>query len=348
MSYSLSPMPATVALLITLASVVAVAGPCHGQEGVEITIPDTIAKFHLYDGEQPLYGDPLEALVRWEDTCKALEPGWKGRIVSSQTLQCSLYSTECTQTEVDAAVDAVRDISCIKILSLPRKDFTSDSTLEKLGNLKEVRHLYMLGRDKVTDAGMRHLRAMAKLQYVDISFTCITDVGLAELRDMKDLRQLEMDSCCGISATGLAALKGCTKLRRLNLSDCSRITDAALVEIAQFRELQHLNVGWCGSKEMQITDQGVKALADLKELRMLYLSACNEITDHCLKYIAKLDRLDYLAINECPKLTDAGIMELRHMKRLECLDTRNCEQITEAGVQALKKAWKEHRDADQG
>jgi hypothetical protein len=47
-----------------------------------------------------------------------------------------------------------------------------------------------LASTKVTDAGVKELKALKNLQSVDVSFTSVTDVGLKELKEFKSLQEL--------------------------------------------------------------------------------------------------------------------------------------------------------------
>ena len=69
----------------------------------------------------------------------------------------------------------------------------------------------------VTDADLRQLTAMPKLQRIDLSLTRITDHGLKELRFLKGIRVLNLYFAENVTDEGIAPLLGWKELRPLNL-----------------------------------------------------------------------------------------------------------------------------------
>src|SRR5262249_34861429 len=50
-----------------------------------------------------------------------------------------------------------------------------------------------LGNDKVTDAGLKKLKALKSLRNLHLHYTSVTDAGLKELRELKSLQELALD-----------------------------------------------------------------------------------------------------------------------------------------------------------
>jgi len=137
----------------------------------------------------------------------------------------------------------------------------SDGDLAKVGKWSKLQRL-LAWISPITDAGVGHLKDMKELKKLDLSRTKISDAGLAAIKDLKGLQELDL-SQTPITDAGLACLKNMKGLRRLDLAT-NQITDAGLVHIGELKKLQTLNLG--GTK---ITDAGLVNLGELKGLRKL-------------------------------------------------------------------------------
>lgn len=82
---------------------------------------------------------------------------------------------------------------------------------------------------QITDAGLEHLKGLARLKYLNLSGTQVTDAGLARLQGLTSLTFLNLRDT-RISDAGLAYLKGLASFRVLNLSG-TQITDAGRAEL---------------------------------------------------------------------------------------------------------------------
>ncbi|MCX5654711.1 MAG: hypothetical protein NTY65_08710 [Planctomycetota bacterium] len=111
--------------------------------------------------------------------------------------------------------------------------------------------VYLSGT-KITDAGLKDLKALKGIQELVLNDTCITNAGLKEFRS---LQYLDL-SGTKITDAGLKDLKELKGLRGLDLTN-TRITDAGLKDLKELAGLQWLNLG-----ATQITDAGMK---DLKQ-----------------------------------------------------------------------------------
>jgi len=70
-----------------------------------------------------------------------------------------------------------------------------------------------------------------ELQHIDLGYTAVTDVGLANVRGLTQLEDLRLGHT-QITDAGLVHLRGMTKLKFLNL-DGTALTDAGMAEIVQ-------------------------------------------------------------------------------------------------------------------
>lgn len=104
---------------------------------------------------------------------------------------------------------------------------------------------------------------------------------IQELRDVEDLRFLDLAENRNVTNEGLKYLRLLPQLTGLNLSSCS------------------------------ITNTGLEHLRELPRLSSLYLSYCNKLTDAALKTLESMKRLTYVDIQGCLSITKAGLARVR-------------------------------------
>ncbi len=105
------------------------------------------------------------------------------------------------------------------------------------------------------------------------------------------------------------------------------ITDEGLKELANLNNLTTLFL-W----EDRVTDAGLKELAPLKNLNSLFL-LCKNVTDAELKALAPLKNLTTLSLY-FTNVTDAGLKELAPLKNLTALSLRHTK-VSDAGLKEL-------------
>ena len=86
--------------------------------------------------------------------------------------------------------------------------------------------------------------------------------------------------------------------------------------------------------DAQITDEGLRTLGDLPQLRSGSTSGMRPITDAGLAHLVKLERLDGLNISRT-KVTDAGMVHVGKMKSLTMLRMDGLK-LTDKGLAQLK------------
>lgn len=108
-------------------------------------------------------------------------------------------------------------------------------------------------------------------------------------------------------------------------------TDAGLVTLSKLPTLQTLTI--MGD---QVTDEGIKALANCQELRLLHLLMLDELTDDAIAPLGKLPNLDTLAIDR-GKLTGACFAEFADHPKLRRLQLKDMTEFTDEGAMNLAK-----------
>jgi Leucine-rich repeat (LRR) protein len=110
-----------------------------------------------------------------------------------------------------------------------------------------------LSYTEFTDAGLKRLAPLKRLQTLKLTRTRVTDAGLKELASLKTLQTLTLAGT-QVTDAGLKELAGLKSLRLLFL-DSTRVTDAGLRELAELKSLQFLDLAGT-----QVTDAGVAEL----------------------------------------------------------------------------------------
>ena len=203
--------------------------------------------------------------------------------------------------------------------------------------------------ERTTNASLRAISELDKLQALDLATTQITDTGLAQLSGM-NLKELTIPkpaqtdlglkhylaavkppaglSLSGwkITDAGLVNLKGLTNLRRLVLP--KQITDAGVVHLVGMK-LAVLRI-----PQQAKTDLGLKHyLAAIEPPNALDLPRW-QITDAGLVYIKRLTNLETLSLRKT-KVTDAGLVHLKSLINLTRLNLWESE-VTDVGLVHLK------------
>lgn len=124
---------------------------------------------------------------------------------------------------------------------------------------------------------MRHLGPLKQLQYLSLSSTRVTGIGLG---------YLPVDN-----------------LSILHLTDTD-ITDQELATLRRFAELTQLLLA-----RTRISDDGLSHLRQLPRLRKLDLDD-TQITDEGLKEISTFAVLDSVSLRGCPNITVEAVREI--------------------------------------
>jgi hypothetical protein len=166
----------------------------------------------------------------------------------------------------------------------------------------------------VTDDALRGLARAPKLRVLDIAQARCTLDGLAALRDLHTLRELDLS---GIASSGGGGGE----------SVADRIADCLPPELTKLTA--------CGD----YTDAFCRALREkLPKLAWLELPACYRITDAGLAELVRIPTLRHLDIRQSRGLTATAMASLRTATQLEFLDLRHIDWVTAAHVAELRAA----------
>jgi Leucine-rich repeat (LRR) protein len=222
--------------------------------------------------------------------------------------------------------------------------------VKELARLPHLRKLNVVNTNW-SDRLMKELAAAKQLQELDLSDTFFfTDKGVAELTALEGLQVLGLRACPALTAGGLRKLAGLKELRVLDFSD-NKVQNLevgkALASIAGLREVSLCYCFGLGTDDLEalaglknlevldlsdnmgrftrahhIFDGHLRGLRQLKGLRELRLSACDNVTDKGLAELAALEGLEKLDVSSTTK-APKGLKHLAGLKRLRALDVSN-------------------------
>jgi internalin A len=198
--------------------------------------------------------------------------------------------------------------------------------LDSLGRLEELN----LSDAPITDVGLAHLKGLTNLRRLFLINSPrpmaprlrVTDAGLASLAGMTRLQELDLFGL-GIRDAGMAHLAGMSDLQELGLMH-SGVTGVGLVELGRMTKLIKLRLA-----ETPLTDEGLANLPALPSLQELWLYR-TKTTDAGLAHLTRFATLRTLRLG-LENSSDAGIVHLAKLTNLRVLELAG-ERVTDAGL----------------
>ncbi|KAJ3684117.1 hypothetical protein LUZ61_013281 [Rhynchospora tenuis] len=188
----------------------------------------------------------------------------------------------------------------------------------------------------VTDEGISVIVAKHK-DLVKLDVTCcryITDLSLAAITSSSaSLVSLSMESCTKVTCEGFRLIgRHSPKLEELNLTDTD-LDDEGLRSLAQCRNMTSLKIGIC----LKITDQGLIQIGrSCPRLQELDLYRSIGITDKGVSEIARgCSNLETICMSYCTSISDESLKCLSHCARLNTLEIRGCSLVSSVGISAI-------------
>lgn len=251
-----------------------------------------------------------------------------------------------------ALLPRIADLRGIKVYDAGRQLAPADyAPLAQLGKLEAFE---MTGDNNFEDAAMKHLAGLENLRRLSLNSTGITDAGLRELGRLKKIEQLafhfsaatgaSLDVLAGaplqtlvlgrLDDSGAAHLRLFPLLRELNCYEAP-LTPAGLAHLAGLRRLEHLDL----TNARQLTDDGFAPLARLVGLRR-FNAIGTGLGDRGVRQLAGLNSLENLSLGSSA-LTDAGMRSIGELVGLSLLQvTKDATQVTDRGLEFF---WRLHR-----
>src|SRR5262249_2886257 len=206
----------------------------------------------------------------------------------------------------------------IKDLNLFYSEWITDQGLTAIKGWKHLTRLNVRGT-RISDGRLEIVSHMPGLEALDVAHTEITDLGLDHLIALVNLKELSVGRG-RLSEPGLVTLRVLPALTYLDLSGARPTppdTPGARTPAG-------------------MPDETVKALSELKELRVLHLGY-SAITADGLRTLSALDKVEKLGLQGCSRVDDAALAELAKWHSLKYLDVQE-DPVTEKGLAELRKA----------
>lgn len=223
----------------------------------------------------------------------------------------------------------IKDFKKLERLYLP--DRITNAGMADVAELHSLKGLYFK-INRVTNAGLRHLSKLTSLEELELGGGQIDDAGLVHLAKLKSLNYLLLFGY--FSDAGMAHLKDIPNLRILNIGFLGQITDEGLANLAGCTQLERISLGW----NENITDKGASYLATIPSLKMIDLSHAH-ITDAGLAHLAKIKSLEYLELPR-ERVTNKGLgylWQLTNLKHLKIPRTSHRVPYADKGLEELSK-----------
>lgn len=157
-----------------------------------------------------------------------------------------------------------------------------------------------LAKESITGSGLKYLKDLP-LRYLSIEGNPLKESYLNEL-DIPNLRHLVLNET-KISDTGINHLKSMKGLKSLGLVDCKSISNSQMCSLITDSNLEILVIN--GTK---INDQFLKSASQSK-LQELHVSKTN-ITNQGMKYLLSMPDLRGLNLSDCKNVTIDSVKEI--------------------------------------
>ncbi|MBM3785473.1 MAG: hypothetical protein FJW30_13995 [Acidobacteria bacterium] len=151
----------------------------------------------------------------------------------------------------------------------------------------------------ISDGDLARVAAMKELRVLRLGQTKIGDAGLERLRELREVRELDLYYAEYITDDGLAHLREWKKLTRLNLRG-TRVTSKAFPHLAALTGLRWLDIGFT-----QVDDEGFEELPALEHLGL----GGNRLSGSCLAALRSMTTLKSLDAGGTQRV-DSGLWGL--------------------------------------
>ncbi|HWO02275.1 MAG TPA: ankyrin repeat domain-containing protein, partial [Blastocatellia bacterium] len=204
----------------------------------------------------------------------------------------------------DTVIDLMKEK---RIPGLDARGQMTDALLERISQFDFVTSLSLQGSKQLTDAGLKHLARLPRLQHLDLSGCQITDRGLEVLRQLPELRTFHLYHQRGISDAGVANLARCPNLEQVDLMG-TMTGDGAIRALTGKPRLRRFQAG------SEVTDEG---LALFHEFPVFKTWQGGEASLSLMEFAAEPN---YLWLNLKAPFTNKGLANLAGLDGLFALN----------------------------
>ncbi len=246
-------------------------------------------------------------------------------------IACSL-AVQAGENELAAAFEArgmrirrdasgsVTNISFNSVVALSQEDY------RLFGKFSKLRKLWMSpGGVRLSDETLGLIGTLPDVEYFFGGSAQFTDDGIKDFAGWTGLRHFGLDhwfgppDSKGYVGAGLAHLAALPKLESVRLGGC-RVDNAAAIALARIKTLQKVDL----FHTARITDDGVKALQALPNLKSIFLGPqyTPRITNRSLEYLSQIPSLEEIYITETWFTYEDGLEYLKKLPNLKSLKLR--------------------------
>jgi Leucine-rich repeat (LRR) protein len=201
-------------------------------------------------------------------------------------------------------------------------DRLTDTSLASIGKLKNLEELHFIRTGpKFTSAGLAQLRQLKHLRKLDLG------LRINDARYLRALSQLEFVKPVELTVENMKALSGLRNLKSLevflpSLPNGSTDDPLAASYLGALSSLEELS--FCGSAVGRVvSDEEVACLESLVRLKKLHVGS-KHLTDRSLASISKLEQLESLAFSVFggAGVSKSGLKQLSGLTNLLTLDVK--------------------------
>lgn len=256
----------------------------------------------------------------------------------------------------DSGMEFICSAITLRTLKASRCAGITDAGILSVGQLSNLVTLHLRMEDnpeqQQTDESIATISsALPSLTNLDVNLgDRVTLDGIQQLSQAKALKGLKLGRChliCNQLVGHIASMSG---LEALSLSEIHHLSDCGIIAIIKLRNLKSLSLRSQNDIDNSLTDTGLEALTQLKQLSELQLAAflsvrgamlykltsltslgincCQEVGDASLQDISCLTNLQRLNFSGNRKVTDQTIGYLSNLTNLESLTLCDCHNIT--------------------
>ncbi|WKX97350.1 hypothetical protein Q1695_013195 [Nippostrongylus brasiliensis] len=208
-----------------------------------------------------------------------------------------LYLDGCVHVDERALEDLCTNAFCLKELRINDCFKITDENLSMISRLMPDLRVFTLCGDRfenLTTAGISHISNMSSLVELALDYNLLVDDALLisvcdQLKSLKILSLANAGTDSTLTAKGIVAIARLTALEQLDLSSLAAVRSGILLEIAySCRSLSLLQLRNC----VYLSDEGVRGLALMKQIRHLDLSGSILITNESVQHFIKAFPVD--------------------------------------------------------
>jgi hypothetical protein len=244
------------------------------------------------------------------------------------------------------------DTEIVKLLKAKGAEFTeskgmvtavsiSDGSKLTEDDFKQLTHLSNLKMVTLSkcldDKQVALLPALAGLEYLQTNLADVSDDGIKPLAQLKNLKTLKFfHPGKSFSGSGLAQLAEMPSLQSLTVAGSLEFNDEGMAAVGKLTGLKEFRTWHTGS-----TDEGVKKLKALKNLKSLYLGqrlsykppACP--SDETISSLVEMKSLESVQLDEA-RLTFPALQQLKQLSALKALTLGGID-ISKEDVERLQR-----------